>query len=216
MSADLLSAPWTWLIVGYLLGSIPFGLLLTRLAGKGDIRSVGSGNIGTTNVLRGGGKGLAAATLILDAGKGALAVWLGAEHALGGDILAGMGAFLGHLFPVWLAFKGGKGVATALGIALALEPAAGGVFALVWLGTAVLTRYSSLAGMIAALAAPIVPLLAGRWDATLLLGGMAMLVIARHEENIRRLRAGTESRIGRKPRLKDGPVEDVSAEDGPA
>ncbi|MBV7257549.1 glycerol-3-phosphate 1-O-acyltransferase PlsY [Pacificimonas sp. WHA3] len=198
MPMDILSAPWSWLFIGYLLGSVPFGLVLTRIAGKGDIRSVGSGNIGTTNVLRAGGKGLAAATLLLDVGKGALAVWLGSQHALGGDIMGGMGAFLGHLFPVWLLFKGGKGVATMLGICFALAWQIGLVFALVWLGTAALTRYSSLAGILAGLAAPLVPLLQGRWDAALLLGGMAMLVIAKHEANIGRLRAGTESKIGAK------------------
>ncbi len=198
MISDLLFSPWSWLIIGYLLGSIPFGLIVTKLAGKGDVRSVGSGNIGTTNVLRAGGKGLAAATLLLDVGKGALAVWLGGQHALGGDILGGMGAFLGHLFPVWLMFRGGKGVATLLGICFALHWQIGAVFALVWLGTAFASRYSSLAGIVASLAAPLVPLIMGRWDAALLLGGMAMLVIAKHEANIRRLRAGTESKIGAK------------------
>ncbi|MEM8825717.1 MAG: glycerol-3-phosphate 1-O-acyltransferase PlsY [Pseudomonadota bacterium] len=198
MLTAFLFEPWAWLLIGYLLGSIPFGLVLTRLAGKGDVRAVGSGNIGTTNVLRAGGKGLAAATLLFDVGKGAFAVWLGSRHALGGDIMGGMGAFLGHLFPVWLAFRGGKGVATMLGIALALDWRVGAVFAAVWLGTALMTRYSSLAGILAALAAPIVPAMEGRWDAALLLAGMAMLVVAKHEGNISRLRAGTESRIGAK------------------
>ncbi|MHB9880288.1 glycerol-3-phosphate 1-O-acyltransferase PlsY [Pacificimonas sp. ICDLI1SI03] len=198
MPIGLISSPWFWLVIGYLLGAIPFGLILTKLAGKGDVRTVGSGNIGATNVLRAGGKGLAIATLLLDIGKGALAVWLGGEYAMGGEILGGMGAFLGHLFPFWLAFRGGKGVATMLGIALALGWKIGLVFALVWLGTALATRYSSLAGIFASLAAPLVPLLGGRWDAALLLGGMAMLVIAKHEANILRLRAGTESKIGAK------------------
>ncbi|MEO0501616.1 MAG: glycerol-3-phosphate 1-O-acyltransferase PlsY [Pseudomonadota bacterium] len=198
MLTAFLFEPWAWLLIGYLLGSIPFGLVLTRLAGKGDVRAVGSGNIGTTNVLRAGGKGLAAATLLFDVGKGAFAVWLGSRHALGGDIMGGMGAFLGHLFPIWLAFRGGKGVATMLGIALALDWRIGAVFAAVWLGTALMTRYSSLAGILAALAAPIVPAMEGRWDAALLLAGMAMLVVAKHEGNISRLRAGTESRIGAK------------------
>lgn len=215
MTTDLLFSPWSWLVVGYLLGSIPFGLILTKFAGKGDIRSVGSGNIGTTNVLRAGGKGLAAATLLLDVGKGALAVWLGGQHALGGDILGGMGAFLGHLFPIWLLFRGGKGVATLLGICFALQWQIGAVFALVWVGTAIATRYSSLAGLLASLAAPVVPLVMGRWDAALLLGGTAMLVIAKHEANIRRLRAGTESRIGAKPESsRPGPVPETEARDG--
>ena len=192
----LLASPWFWLGAGYLLGSIPFGLVLTRIAGLGDIRKVGSGNIGTTNVLRAGGKGLAAATLLLDAGKGAAAVWLGQHHALGGDILGGMGAFLGHLFPVWLMFRGGKGVATLLGVLVAVHWQAAAVFAAVWLLVAATTRYSSLAGLSAAVMAPLAPALVGRWDAALLFAGMAVLVVARHDENIARLRAGTESRIG--------------------
>ena len=202
----LLSSPWFWLVAGYLLGSIPFGLVLTRLAGKGDVRKVGSGNIGTTNVLRAGGKGLAALTLLFDAGKGALAVWLGGQYALGGDILGGMGAFLGHLFPLFLGFRGGKGVATYLGIALALQPLAGLVFALVWIGTAIVTRYSSLAGLLASVLTPLVPLLQGRWDAALLLAGMAALVIARHEANIVRLSRGEEAKIGAKRSAPDAPA----------
>lgn len=192
----VISNPWTWLVVGYLLGSIPFGLVLTRVAGKGDIRSVGSGNIGTTNVLRAGGKGLAAATLLLDAGKGALAVWLGSQHALGGDILGGMGAFVGHLFPIFLAFRGGKGIATMLGVTLAAFPIAGFIFAAIWIGTALVFRYSSLAGLAAAASTPLAPALLGRWDAALLFAGMAVLVFAKHEANIGRLRAGTEPKIG--------------------
>jgi glycerol-3-phosphate acyltransferase PlsY len=193
---DLLASPWFWFAFGYLLGAVPFGLLLTRIAGKGDIRKVGSGNIGTTNVLRAGGKGLAATTLLLDAGKGALAAWLGAKYALGGDILGGMGAFLGHLFPVWLGFRGGKGVATTLGILVAVHWPAFVTFAVVWLLVAAVTRYSSLAGLIATMVAPVIPAVAGRWDAALLFAGMAVLVIAKHEDNIARLRAGTESKIG--------------------
>jgi glycerol-3-phosphate acyltransferase PlsY len=197
MSADLLSSPWFWLGAGYLLGSIPFGLVLTFIGGKGDVRKVGSGNIGTTNVLRAGGKWLAALTLIFDAGKGALAVWLGGQYAMGGEILAGMGAFVGHCFPIFLLFRGGKGVATFLGIALALEPLAGGVFAGIWILAALLFRFSSLAGLAASIAAPVVPLAIGRWDAALLLGGMAAMVIAKHEANIGRLLRGEEPKIGR-------------------
>ncbi|MGB7405913.1 MAG: glycerol-3-phosphate 1-O-acyltransferase PlsY, partial [Pacificimonas sp.] len=207
MPTDIFFTPWTWLVIGYLVGSIPFGLLLTKIAGKGDVRAVGSGNIGTTNVLRAGGKGLAVATLFLDIGKGALAVWLGGQHAMGGDILGGMGAFLGHCFPIWLAFKGGKGVATMLGVAAALNPLAGLVAAVTWIGVALIFRFSSLGGIVASVAAPIVPALEGRWDAALLLAGIAMLVIARHEANIRRLMAGTEPKIGQKDAPAAGPAD---------
>jgi acyl phosphate:glycerol-3-phosphate acyltransferase len=193
---SLLASPWFWFAAGYLLGSIPFGLLVTRLAGLGDIRKVGSGNIGTTNVLRAGGKGLAALTLLLDAGKGALAVWLGQSFAFGGDILGGMGAFLGHLFPAWLMFRGGKGVATLLGVLVAVHWQAAAVFAGVWLLVALVTRYSSLAGLAGTVMAPLAPILVGRWDAALLFAGMAVLIVARHDENIARLRAGTEPKIG--------------------
>ncbi|WP_164157887.1 glycerol-3-phosphate 1-O-acyltransferase PlsY [Sandarakinorhabdus rubra] len=191
---------WAALLIGYLLGSIPFGLLLTRAIGI-DIRQVGSGNIGTTNVLRTGNKGLAAATLLLDAGKGAAAVLIGRE--LGGDmagILAGTAAFLGHLFPVWLKFRGGKGVATILGITLAAAPLAGIIALAVWLGGALATRYSSVGGMLAALScAGAGWALAGpAWGVHL--AGMAALLIIMHRDNIARLRAGTESKIGQKAR----------------
>jgi glycerol-3-phosphate acyltransferase PlsY len=192
----VLASPWLWFAVGYLLGSIPFGLVVVWVAGRGDVRKQGSGNIGTTNVLRASGKGLAALTLLLDAGKGALAVWLGAHFAHGGDILGGMGAFLGHLFPVFLMFRGGKGVATMLGVLLAVYWPAGAVFAGVWLLIAGVTRYSSLAGLLAAIMSPVAPALVGRWDAALLFAGMAVLVIAKHQNNIERLRSGTEPRIG--------------------
>ncbi len=183
---------------GYLLGSIPFGLLLTRAAGT-DIRQVGSGNIGATNVLRTGRKGLAAATLLLDAGKGALAVWLGRHF--GGEgvaIVTGVAAFLGHCFPVWLGFRGGKGVATLLGVTLAANWIAGLVALAMWLGVAVASRYSSLGGMAAAVSAPVAMLVLGApsWAAALAL--LAVVLIARHHENIARLRAGTEGRIGAK------------------
>jgi glycerol-3-phosphate acyltransferase PlsY len=187
-----------WAVLGYLLGSIPFGLLLTRAQGI-DIRQVGSGNIGTTNVLRTGKKGLAAATLLLDAGKGALAVWLGRHF--GGEVaamVAGVAAFVGHCFPVWLKFRGGKGVATLLGITLMASWVAGLVALLVWLGGAVVTRYSSVGGMAAAVAAAVAGwILAGPgWG--LHLAGLAVLLLVRHRDNIARLRAGTESKIGAK------------------
>ncbi len=193
-----------WAAVGYLLGSIPFGLLLTRMAGT-DIRTVGSGNIGATNVLRTGRKGLAAATLLLDAGKGATAVLLARQFA-GGDALtaesaammAGAAAFIGHCFPVWLGFNGGKGVATMLGVVLAALPLAGLASALTWLAAALLTRYSSVAGMAAAVAAPVAALLLGQEVWALILIPVALLLIVRHRENIARLRAGHESKIGGK------------------
>jgi acyl phosphate:glycerol-3-phosphate acyltransferase len=189
---------WLAALIGYVLGSIPFGLLLTRAIGI-DIRQVGSGNIGTTNVLRTGNKGLAAATLLLDAGKGAAAVFIGRE--LGGDIsgiIAGTAAFIGHLFPLWLKFRGGKGVATILGITMAAAPLAGLIALATWLGGALATRYSSVGGMLAALAcAGAGWVLAGPgWGAHL--AAMAALLILMHRDNIARLRAGTESKIGQK------------------
>lgn len=187
------------LAFGYLLGSIPFGLVLTKLAGTQDLRSVGSGNIGATNVLRTGRKGLAAATLLLDAFKGTLAVLValvyGGEHA---GVLAGLGAFLGHLYPVWLKFKGGKGVATYLGVALGLVWPGALVFAIVWLGTAAITRYSSAAALAASAATPIALWAMGRSQPAELFAALALLLWFRHKPNIERLMAGTESRIGRK------------------
>lgn len=194
---------WLAMALGYAAGSIPFGLLLTRMVGI-DIRAVGSGNIGTTNVLRTGNKGLAAATLLLDAGKGAAAViiarWLGGEMAA---VVAGSAAFIGHCFPVWLKFRGGKGVATILGVTLAAAPLAGLAALLVWLGGALATRYSSVGGMAAALACPVAvwalaPVAAQAW--ALHLAALAVLLIWQHRDNIRRLASGTESRIGQKPR----------------
>lgn len=200
---NLLASTTFWLALGYLLGSIPFGLLLAVAGGAGDIRKIGSGNIGTTNVLRTGRKGLAAATLLLDAGKGALAVllarWFAADPQVAG--LAGAAAFLGHLYPLWLGFKGGKGVATMLGVALALLPLAGLAFAVAWVGAALGTRYSSLGGMLAAVATPVAAWFLGRIDAAALFAGMAILVLLKHSENIGRLLRGTESKIGAK---KDG------------
>ena len=185
-------------LLGYLLGSIPFGLVLTRLAGLGDIRRIGSGNIGATNVLRTGRKGLAAATLLLDAAKGAAAVLIGARIA--GDVgvlAAGLGAITGHLFPVWLGFSGGKGVATGLGVLLAAAPPAGLGAALVWLGMAFVTRISSASALTACLAAPAIAALAGTsWPVEALVTITAALIVGRHHANIRRLLAGTEPRIG--------------------
>lgn len=186
------------LVFGYLLGSIPFGLLLTRLAGLGDVRSIGSGNIGATNVLRTGNKKLAAATLLLDALKGTAAVIIANQYGMGLGIIAGFGAFLGHLFPVWLGFKGGKGVATYLGILLAVSGLASLVFAVIWIATAFLTRYSSLSALIACVAVPITLLLLGFVDAAVAFSVMSLIVFFKHRANISRLIAGTESRIGAK------------------
>jgi glycerol-3-phosphate acyltransferase PlsY len=187
------------IVVGYLLGSIPFGLLLTRLAGTQDLRSIGSGNIGATNVLRTGRKGLAAATLLGDLLKGTAAVWIasafgGAEAAM----LAGLGAFLGHLFPVWLKFKGGKGVAVYIGVLLGLFWPAAVVFCLVWLATAVTSRYSSLSGLVAGLVTPIFLWWFGHPALASLFAVMTLLLFWVHRENIRRLQAGTEGKIGQK------------------
>ncbi len=197
---DLFASTTFWIAAGYLLGSIPFGLLLAAAGGAGDIRKIGSGNIGTTNVLRTGRKGLAAATLLLDAGKGAAAVLLARSLAADPEVagLAGAAAFLGHLYPVWLGFKGGKGVATMLGVALALLPLAGLAFALVWIGAALATRYSSLGGMLAAVATPVAAFALGRPDLAAILAGLAILVLLKHADNIARLMSGTESKIGAK------------------
>lgn len=190
---------WTPILgfaAGYLLGAVPFGLLLARAAGRGDLRAIGSGNIGATNALRAGGPWLGAATLALDMAKGAGAVWLGARMGDGGALAAGAGAFVGHLMPVWLNFRGGKGVATMLGVSLAALLPAGVAFAAVWLLTAAALRFSSVAGMAAAVAAPVTALAYGRWQEAALFGAMAVLLISRHRPNIARLRAGTEPRIG--------------------
>ena len=187
------------LAIGYLLGSIPFGLIFTRLAGAGDVRAIGSGNIGATNVLRTGHKGAALATLLLDSGKGAVAVLL-ARH-FGGEtagIAAGAAAFLGHCFPVWLGFRGGKGVATTAGIAFGVGWPIGLAYALVWIGMLALTRISSLAGMSAALALPIAACALGRADLLPWLAAIAALVIFLHRANLARLRHGTEPRIGQR------------------
>ncbi len=181
---------------GYLLGSIPFGLILTRLFGAGDLRAIGSGNIGATNVLRTGRKGLAAATLLLDAAKGFAAIWI-TRHLLPGDAgLAGLGAIIGHCFPVWLGFKGGKGVATLMGVALGLAWPIGAVYAAVWLAMLGLTRISSLAGMSASISAPLAALATGHSQFAAVLAVLALLVLWLHRANIARLRAGTEPRVG--------------------
>ncbi|HET6183357.1 MAG TPA: glycerol-3-phosphate 1-O-acyltransferase PlsY [Acetobacteraceae bacterium] len=187
-----------FLALGYVFGSAPFGLLLTRLAGLGDIRGIGSGSIGATNVLRTGRKGLAAATLLLDGGKGvvavALASWLGGTEAA---LWAGGGAVLGHAFPVWLGFKGGKSVATGLGVYLAVFWPVGVLCCAAWLVLAALFRISSVAGLGAFALAPVFAALFGYRDLALLGIGIGALVFARHHANIRRLLAGTEPRIGR-------------------
>ena len=187
------------LVFGYLLGSIPFGVIFTRMAGLGDIRKVGSGNIGATNVLRTGHKGIAAATLVGDALKGTAAVllvslWWGPQLGT----IAALGAFLGHLFPVWLGFKGGKGVATFIGVLIGLKPLAALIFAALWLGLAFATRYSSLSALIASAASPVALWLLDEPG----MASMAVILVAllwwKHSENISRLLAGTEGKIGQK------------------
>lgn len=185
-------------VFGYLLGSIPFGLLLTRAAGLGDVRKIGSGNIGATNVLRTGNKKLAAATLLLDALKGTVAVVIGAYWSHDAAIAAGFGAFIGHLYPVWLGFKGGKGVATYLGVLFGLSGTGALVFAVTWLLVAFVSRYSSLAALAAAVAVPIALYMIDMPKAASLLALMSVIVFFRHRANISRLLAGTESRIGSK------------------
>ncbi len=196
-------SPEAWLpvafILGYLLGSIPFGLILTRLAGTQDLRSIGSGNIGATNVLRTGHKGLAAATLLCDMLKGTVAVviagYFGGPNAA---MLAALGAFLGHLFPVWLKFKGGKGVATYIGVLLGLFWPAAAVFGALWIATALTTRYSSLSALIAAFVTPIFLWWFGHPALASLFAVLTLLLFYTHRENIRRLQAGTEGTIGQK------------------
>ncbi|RYY32188.1 MAG: glycerol-3-phosphate 1-O-acyltransferase [Sphingomonadales bacterium] len=186
------------LALGYLLGSIPFGLFFAYASGAGDVRKIGSGNIGATNVLRTGRKGLAAATLLLDLAKGAAAVLLAEALVPGSAPLGGMAAFLGHCYPVWLKFRGGKGVATMMGIVLALHWPCGVVYAAVWLGLLGALRISSLAGMAAAVSAPVSAAWFGRIDIVLLLLAMALIVMWKHRDNIDRLLSGTEPRIGGK------------------
>jgi glycerol-3-phosphate acyltransferase PlsY len=185
---------------GYLLGSIPFGVLLTRWFGAGDLRQIGSGNIGATNVLRTGRKGLAAATLLLDGAKGAVAALLAGQLVpqLGDSapMLAGAAAFIGHCYPVWLRFKGGKGVATLLGLSFAFAWPIGFAFALTWLAAVLVTRISSLGGLIGSLAAPVAAWALGEQGFVTGLAALVVLVFWRHRDNLARLRAGTEPRIG--------------------
>lgn len=188
-----------WSVIGYLMGSIPFGIVITRAFGLGDLRRIGSGNIGATNVLRTGNKGAALATLLLDSGKGAAAVLLARffvdqETAL----LAGAAAFLGHLYPVWLGFRGGKGVATFLGTIIAVDWRIGLLACAVWLATAALTRISSLSALVAAALTPLVGWLVGGPQTAAVSAFMAGLIFVRHAANIKRLLNGTEPRIGRK------------------
>ena len=202
-NASMGPTPIICALIGYVLGAIPFGLLLTHAAGAGDLRTIGSGNIGATNVLRTGRKGLAAATLLLDGGKGAAAVLIARyfthdEHIAA---IAGFAAFGGHLFPLWLNFRGGKGVATMIGVSLAGWWPAGVAALAVWLMGALVTRYSSVGGMMAAVAAAVLFTIArttvpldGTW--TLAAWAMAALLILKHADNVRRLRAGTEAKIG--------------------
>ncbi len=194
---------WHWLLVafviGYGLGSIPFGLILTKAAGLGDVRAIGSGNIGATNVLRTGHKGLAAATLLLDAAKGAAVVvlvdhWYGQAPAM----LAGLGALLGHIYPVWLKFKGGKGVATYIGVLAGLFWQAAAVFAVVWLAIAAVTRLSSLSALVAAIAVPVFLFWMRQPELAALAALMTLLLFWKHRANIKRLRTGKEPKIGAK------------------
>jgi glycerol-3-phosphate acyltransferase PlsY len=204
-----LGGPVYWLpfiagfVIAYLIGSIPFGLILTRAGGAGDLRQIGSGNIGATNVLRTGRKWLALATLVLDALKGALPVWL-AGRWFGPDmaVVAGLGAVIGHCFPVWLKFQGGKGVATAAGVVLTLTPLAGLIALALFILIAFVTRYVSLASILAAVAAGPAAFWLGHFQAGELYLALALLIILKHAGNIRRLLAGTELKFGAKPAAK--------------
>jgi glycerol-3-phosphate acyltransferase PlsY len=200
---DMLISPYAdgvlALMVGYLFGSIPFGLILTRAAGTEDLRSIGSGNIGATNVLRTGRKGLAAATLLGDALKGTLAVIIAGYYG-GPDaaMLAALGAFLGHLFPVWLKFRGGKGVAVYIGVLIGLFWPAAVVFCVIWITTALVSRYSSLAALVASVVTPIFLWWFGHLALASLFAVLTLLLFYMHRENIKRLQAGTEGKIGAK------------------
>lgn len=202
-SINFLAIGWPAVIailsLGYLMGSIPFGLLLTRMAGHGDLRSIGSGNIGATNVLRTGNKKLAAATLVLDALKATIAAVIAqAVFGQNAGLIAGFAAFIGHLFPIWLGFKGGKGVATYIGTLLGVAPLMVLVFAGVWLAVAFVSRYSSLSALVATLVIPVALWILGTPEAALVTAVMTASSYWRHKANIERLIAGTESRIGQK------------------
>ena len=186
------------LVFGYVLGSVPFGLLLTRAAGLGDVRAIGSGNIGATNVLRTGHKGLAATTLALDMLKGTLAVWAAGRFGAEAGVFAGLGAFFGHIFPIWLVFKGGKGVATYLGILLGLFWKIALLFAAVWIITAYLFRFSSLSALTAALVALAAVLVSAPWLQAAACSLITLIIFIKHRANVSRLIAGTESKIGAK------------------
>jgi len=199
----MLAADWSLydlvaLAVGYLLGSIPFGLILTKLTGHGDLRDIGSGNIGATNVLRTGNKALAALTLILDLLKGTAAVLIGARFGQDAALLSGLGAILGHLFPIWLGFRGGKGVATYIGVLLGLYWPVAIVFCAIWLLVALITRYSSLSALVASAAAPCLLVLVGETRIAVLFLIFTLLLYWRHADNIGRLLRGEEGRIGAK------------------
>lgn len=185
------------LVLGYAMGSIPFGLLLTRLSGGGDIRNIGSGNIGATNVLRTGRKGMAALTLLLDLLKGFFAVWLATRYLPGAAIMAAAGAFFGHLYPIWLKFKGGKGVATYAGILFGLFWQMGVVYAVIWVGALLLSRISSLAGLLAAMSAPLAAAYFGQYELVAMLVACTLIIFWKHRANIENLMDGTEPRIGK-------------------
>lgn len=185
-------------LAGYLCGSIPFGLLLTRAFGLGDVRKIGSGNIGATNVLRTGNKLVAALTLLADVLKATIPVLIALRWGMPAAALAGLAAFLGHLFPVWLGFRGGKGVATYIGVLLGFAPLGVTVFAVNWIVVAYLFRFSSLAALVATAVVPLVYLAVGNGPAAALSAAMTILVFFKHHENIRRLLGGTEGRIGAK------------------
>lgn len=186
------------LVFGYLLGSIPFGLILTRMAGLGDVRKIGSGNIGATNVLRTGNKKLAATTLLLDALKGTAAAAIASLWGVEAGMAAGLAAFLGHLFPVWLSFKGGKGVATYIGVLLGLVPVMVLLFAAAWLAVAKISRYSSLSALVATAIIPVALYATGNGKVALFFAVMTLIAWVKHRANIQRLMSGTESRIGEK------------------
>ena len=220
MSLLLIQTPVVWPLVliaffgGYLSGSVPYGLILSRMAGIGDIRKSGSGNIGATNVLRVGGKKLAAATLLLDTLKAAVPVIIARQFHMDYAVLAALGAFLGHLFPVWLKFKGGKGVATAIGISWALSPLLGLAVCLVWLGMAFLLRYSSVAALTAFGISPLLTLwITQDYQLTVTMMILGVIIWIRHHENLRRLWLGTESKIGSSKKTPDAPQDSDTPQD---